>query len=363
MKSRIVIFAPYPKGTAPSQRFRFEQYIPLLEKDGYEVVYESFLTEKTWQILYLEGAYAKKALGVLGSFFRRWKAVFSLKKSDVIFIHREMAHVGPPIFEWILAKVLKRNYIYDFDDAIWLPNYSESNAKVHRLKAYWKVKYCIKWAHQISVGNNYLAEYASAFNTALSVIPTTIDLENHHNLTTDYKHLPVVIGWTGTQTTMRYLKEVVPILQELEKEYDFIFRVISNEKPQFNLSSLEFVKWNKITEIKDLATIQVGIMPLQEDQWSSGKCGFKALQYMALGIPSILSPVGVNTHIIKDEENGYLCGSPVAWKERLVDLLTQPELRKKIGQAGRKTIVEKYAVQANYSKYLKLLEKSDPTKK
>lgn len=355
MKSRIVIFAPYPKGTAPSQRFRFEQYLPLLEKNGYEIVYESFLTEKTWHLLYQEGAYLKKTFGVLGSFFRRWKSIFKLRKNDIIFIHREMAHIGPPIFEWMLAKVLKRKYIYDFDDAIWLPNYSESNAKVHRLKAYWKVKYCIKWAHHLSVGNDYLAEYARPFNSNITIVPTTIDLENHHNLTSDYEHNPVVIGWTGTQTTLRYLDDIVPVLAELEKEYDFVFRVISNEKPDFDLKSLEFVPWNKATEIKDLAAVQIGLMPLVEDQWSNGKCGFKALQYMALGIPSILSPVGVNTKIVKEGENGYLCASREEWKARLIELITNPKQRRAIGQAGRKTVEEHYSVKANYGKYLEVL--------
>ncbi|WP_107039763.1 glycosyltransferase family 4 protein [Brumimicrobium mesophilum] len=355
MKPRIVIFAPYPKGTAPSQRFRFEQYLPLLEKEGYEIVYESFLDAKTWKLLYLEGNFVKKGLGMLGSFFKRAISILKLKKADILFVHREMSHVGPPIFEWFVSKVLRKKYIYDFDDAIWLPNYSEVNAKVHWLKGYWKVNYCMKWADQLTVGNDYLAQYASSFNSNITVIPTTIDLENHHNLITDYNHSPIVIGWTGTQTTLRYLEDLVPILAELEKEHDFIFRVISNEKPQFNLKSLDFIPWNKATEIKDLATFQIGVMPLVEDQWSNGKCGFKALQYMALGIPTILSPVGVNTKIVKDGKNGYLCSSPEEWKTRLVELLTDVEKRKLIGQQGRKTIVEEYSVKANFGKYLEVL--------
>ncbi|PKR82084.1 group 1 glycosyl transferase [Brumimicrobium salinarum] len=355
MKPRIVIFAPYPKGTAPSQRFRFEQYLPLLEEAGYEIVYKSFLDQQTWSLLYQEGKYLNKAWGLSKSFFKRWRDVFQLRKNDILFVHREMSHVGPPIFEWFVSKVLRKKYIYDFDDAIWLPNYSEVNAKVHRLKAYWKVKYCMKWAHQLTVGNEYLANYAQTFNNNISIIPTTIDLENHHNLTTNYDKNPVVIGWTGTQTTLRYLDELIPVLSELEKEYDFVFRVISNEKPQFDLKSLEFIPWNKTTEIKDLAEIQIGVMPLVEDQWSKGKCGFKALQYMALGIPSILSPVGVNNKIVKDGLNGYLCSSTDEWKARLVALITNPELRKSIGQAGRKTVEEKYSVESNYGKYLEVL--------
>lgn len=352
---RIIIFAPYPKGTAPSQRFRFEQYLPLLEQEGYEIVYKSFLSEKTWDVLYKDGGVFQKIFGVLGSFLRRWIDIFKIKKTDLVFVHREMSHIGPPIFEWITAKVLRRKYIYDFDDAIWLPNYSESNARFHRLKAYWKVNYCMKWADKISAGNAYLANYAKKFNPNIFVVPTTIDMENHHNLSVDYEKKPIVIGWTGTHTTMHYLDEIVPVMQELENEFDFIFRVISNEKPEYNLKSLEYLPWKKETEIEDLASFQIGIMPLEDDKWAKGKCGFKALQYMSLGIPTLLSPVGVNTEIVSDKISGYFCSSKEDWKANLRLLLSDDSLRKEMGQAGREVISQRYSVQANIDKYKELL--------
>lgn len=294
MSKTIYFIVPYPKGEAPSQRFRFEQYLDLFEKEGFKCEVIPFIDLKTWRTIYKEGNAMSKAFGMLRSFARRWKLLFQLKKADYLFIHREMAQMGPPIFEWIVAKVLKRNYTYDFDDAIWLPNYSESNAKFHRLKAYWKVNYCMKWAYQITAGNDYLAKYARQYNPNVMVLPTTIDTVNHHNKNCEYTAQPLIIGWTGTHTTMHYLDFLVPIIKKLEHDYTFKFRVISNEKPQFELSSLEFVKWQKESEIEDLAQINIGVMPLKEDQWSKGKCGFKALQYMALGIPTILSPIGVN---------------------------------------------------------------------
>lgn len=355
MKRRLVILTPYPKGEGPSQRFRFEQYLSLLEKDGFTIVHHSFLSEKTWKILYSNGLIFQKVMGVFKSFLTRFKVVFSLKKTDVIFIHREASHLGPPIFEWIIAKVLRKKYIFDFDDAIWLPNSSAANAKFESLKMLWKTKYLIKWAHKVSAGNEYLAEYARQFNPNVFIIPTTIDLVNHHNLITDYEHKPVVIGWTGTLTTMQYIEGIIPVLKDLEKSFEFKFRVISNKEPDFELKSLEYVEWNKSTEIKDLAAIQIGIMPLKDDVWAKGKCGFKALQYMALGIPSVISPVGVNNQIIEDKENGYLVSDLVEWKECLSRLLEDESLRMKIGKAGRETIKNQYSVTANYPLYLELL--------
>lgn len=230
MKKKIYILAPYPKGQAPSQRFRFEQYLDILEKEGCEVKFYSFLSEKAWKTLYQPGNYLGKFDQVMISFMRRWGLIFKLKKADHVFVHREMAHIGPPIFEWISAKILGVKYIYDFDDAIWLPNYSEANARFQRLKAYWKVKYCMKWAHKVTAGNDYLADFARKYNNNVEVIPTTIDLQNHHNLETNQSLKPLVIGWTGTHTTMRYLSEITPVLQELEKDHEFEFHVISNEK-------------------------------------------------------------------------------------------------------------------------------------
>lgn len=354
MKSNIFFIVPYPHGKAPSQRFRFEQYFELLQVEGYEIEIHSFLSESTWQQLYVKGNVAGKVLGVLSGFWRRFLLLFRLRKADYIFIHREASHLGPPVFEWLIAKVLRKKYIYDFDDAIWLPNYSEANAGFQRLKAYWKICYCMKWAHQITAGNTYLADYARQFNPNVQIIPTTIDTENHHNIVTNHSTSKLTIGWTGTHTTMHYLDQLIPVLKELEMEYDFDFVVISNQAPEYDLQSLKFVPWNRETEIDDLSKLNIGVMPLEQDVWSEGKCGFKALQYMALEIPTVLSPVGVNTTIVTDGVNGFLADTPTQWKEKLEALLQDNVLRERIGKAGKLRIVSAYSVEANKENYLML---------
>lgn len=356
MTKKVFILAPYPKGEAPSQRFRFEQYIDGLSNENLSIEIHPFLNDKTWKKLYKQGAFIGKALGIFGSFWRRFLLLFRLVKADYIFIHREAAMIGPPIFEWIIAKVLRKKYIFDFDDAIWLPNYSESNAKFHRLKAYWKTKWIIKWADTVTGGNEYLKNYALRYNKNVQIIPTTIDLVNVHNQKTNYTQKAINIGWTGTHTTMHYLNELVPILRELEKEFLFTFTVISNQAPTFELKSLRFVKWNKATEIADLAQFSIGVMPLVENQWAEGKCGFKGLQYMALGIPAVMSPVGVNTTIVQNGVNGLLCTSAEEWRIQLSGLMQSSELRKRIGLEGHKTVVHRYSVEANFTHYKTLFQ-------
>lgn len=354
MAEKILIIAPYPHDSAPSQRFRFEQYIDLIQNEGYEITMKPFLSEKGWNTLYKEGSTLAKVLTLSGSFLRRWALIFQLSKYDHIFIHREASMIGPPVFEWIIAKLLQRKYIYDFDDAIWLPNYSESNARFQQLKMYKKVNKAMKWADRITAGNTYLEEYARQFNSNTQVIPTTIDTEHVHNLDGNPKTELPIIGWTGSHTTMQYLESLIPVLDELAQEIKFKFRVISNQAMNIEREYLEFVRWNKETEIEDLAALNIGVMPLVDNDWSRGKCGFKALQYMSLGIPAIVSPVGVNSTIIENAKNGYLCSSSEEWKDKLLDLIQHPEKRTELGQAGRKRVEEAYSVNANLNNYLNL---------
>jgi glycosyltransferase involved in cell wall biosynthesis len=356
MPKRIAFIAPYPIAQAPSQRFRFEQYFNFLEENNCTYAFFPFYDFKSWQLLYTNKSALRKAWVVLSSYFKRFSLIFKLRKFDVIFIHREATHIGPPIIEWIIAKILKKKYIYDFDDAIWLPNYSEGNSKFHRLKAYWKVKYCIKWAHRVSAGNAFLANYASQFNDKVIVLPTTIDTENYHNLKCQHDKTPIIIGWTGTHTTMQYLQTVVPVLQEIEEKYQIEIHIISNEKPVLDLKSLVYVKWKKETEIEDLVKFSIGIMPLEDNVWAEGKCGFKGLQYMALEIPTIMSAVGVNKTIVNTGVNGFLVSDSNEWKKALVSLIEDHKLRTKIGQAGYESVKEHYSVVANTSLFLSLFE-------
>lgn len=356
MKKSIIVFMPYPYGKSPSQRFRFEQYLDILSESNFEYTLKPFYSDKTWDILHWEGHTISKVLRVFYAFFIRFFQVFTSVKYDLVFIHREVAPIGPPFLEWLLVKLLRKKVIYDFDDAIWLPNYSEANTKFQKLKYYTKVNGIMKWASKISAGNQYLVDYASQFNLNTIINPTTIDTENYHNpvLFPVVENSKPVIGWTGTHTTAKYLEFLAPILEKLANDFDFDFCVISNEEPNFKLANLKFVKWKKETEIQDLLRFTVGVMPLTDDQWAKGKCGFKALQYMSLGVPAIASPVGVNNEIIDHGKNGFLCTTENQWYEALYYLLDNPEETKKMHENARKKIIDKYSVASNKQNFLDL---------
>jgi glycosyltransferase involved in cell wall biosynthesis len=147
----------------------------------------------------------------------------------------------------------------------------------------------------------------------------------------------------------------VPVLAKLEAEgMDFEFRVISNQPPALPLRSLVFLPWRKDTEIADLLSFHVGLMPLEDDPWAKGKCAFKALQYMALGIPALVSPVGMNTEVVQHGLNGFVCATPAEWETSLRQLLANASLRQYLGAAARATIEQRYSVRANAPNFLNL---------
>jgi len=258
--------------------------------------------------------------------------------------------------EWLIANLLQKKIVYDFDDAIWLTNTSEANKIAAGIKWHSKVSNICKWAYKNSCGNSYLATYARQFNPNTVVNPTTIDTVNLHNKVRD-QAAPgrLIIGWTGTHSTLKYLNQVVPVLAKLEAEgMDFEFRVISNQPPALSLRSLAFMPWRKETEIEDLLAFHVGLMPLEDDVWAKGKCAFKALQYMALGIPPLVSPVGMNNEVVQSGINGFVCNTPEEWERSLRSLLADASLRQKLGAAARITIEQRYSVKSNEANFLNL---------
>jgi glycosyltransferase involved in cell wall biosynthesis len=354
---KVLILFPYPLGESPSQRFRFEQYLPLLGKAGIEYTTQSFWDMETWKILYLPGRKFKKTIGFLKGIFRRFRILLTLAMFDFVFIHRECAPVGPPLFEWLISMIFRKKVIYDFDDAIWLPNTSEENKLVSILKWPTKVNFICRWSYKISCGNLYLCDYAYRYNRNVVLNPTTIDTENLHNPRLYQKKTSshLVIGWTGSHSTLKYLDKVEGILQEIEQMYNNVsFTVIANQPPEIELKRMNFVKWSQENEISALADFDIGIMPLTDDMWARGKCGFKALQYMAMEIPTIASPVGVNTTIIDDGADGRLAGSGKEWRKNLIELIESQELRSKLGKQGREKVIRNYSVRANADNFLSL---------
>lgn len=351
---RVLFLAPYPANEAPSQRYRFEHYLGKLKQQGIQYNYQPFLSQSAWKIFFKPGHYLNKILALLGGFLRRWILMTTIRKYDYVFIHREAAPVGPPVFEWIIARLYRKKIIYDFDDAIWIPSASSANKIALHFKWFSKVASICKMASTVTAGNQYLADFAGRYCKNVVIIPTVVETEKVHDQVQDHAVAVPAVGWTGTLTTLKYLELVLPVLQRLQERIDFTFIVIANSDPQLPLKNYRYITWKGPTEVTDLLNMHIGIMPLEDGELEKGKCGFKAIQYMSLGIPALVSPVGVNTAIVEDGVNGYICTTGQDWEDKIYLLLKDNNLRASLGKAARKKIVEKYSVKATEEKFLAL---------
>ena len=355
---RVLFLLPYPLGRAPSQRFRVEALLPLLDAAGIQYTLRPFMDEATWNVLYKGGSLPRKALGILKGYAKRAATVLAGAGGyDYVFIHREAAPLGPPVFEWWLRKVARRKIIFDFDDAIWIPNTSQENKLAAMLKAFWKVPLICKWSAKLSAGNDYLAAFGRRHcRGEVLRIPTVVDTAHRYNVLRQHAAGKATVGWTGSHSTLKYLDSIMPLLQALQEELDFTFLVIADKQPELPLKDWRFVPWSAATEIPDLLQIDVGVMPLSADSWSEGKCGFKLIQYMALGIPAVASPVGVNSIIIQPGQNGFLAADDAAWTAHLRMLINDAGLRGRLGAAGRAHIVAGYSIEAITPAFLSLFD-------
>lgn len=335
-----------PYDTTPGQRFRIEQWEPHLKQNGIVIDHFSFTDEDLRKVLYREGHYAAKVKGMAKAFFRRIGHIFKSSEYDVIYLYRTATMVGPPWLERILKR-RKTPFILDFDDAIFITHTSKANARFGWLKFAGKTAEICSLSDTVTVGNSFLADYAGKYNDNVYVVPTGIDTSKYRlPPPKDKKDEPIIIGWTGSSTSQYQLEDFEPVLAELHKKRgdDIEIRVISDREPAFETVPYVWRAWSSEKEVEETAKIDIGIMPIRDDDWSRGKCAAKALQYMSLGIPAVCSDVGANRDVINHGENGFLAKTPEEWLNFLEKLIDDSRLRAELGAAGRETIVESYSM-------------------
>jgi glycosyltransferase involved in cell wall biosynthesis len=338
---RVLALVPSPFDTSPGQRYRLEQWGPILQERGVEITYEPFESKQLHSLLYETGRLPQKLDLVARGFVRRLATIRKAREFDMVYVFREAALLGPAFFERLICQT-GVPMVFDFDDAIFVSYRSPSNGYLSYLKFAGKTKSICRMAAHVMVGNPYLAEYARQVNDNVTVIPTTIDTSKYQPLPRRQSDVPV-IGWTGSHSTVQHLDTLRGALQKLAKLQSFRLRVIGAPHYKIEGVDVEAMHWKSSTEVEDLSYVDIGVMPLPNDAWSKGKCGAKALQFMGLGIPTICSPVGVNTDIIQDNQNGLLADTEDEWVEKMSQLLKSREMRERLGNAGRATVEEKYS--------------------
>ena len=262
------------------------------------------------------------------------RLMFYLLKTDVVFIQKRVF----PEYFFRLIKLFNNNIIFDFDDALFVfPDVEPTLIKI------------LKGCKHIVAGNEYLKNYALNYNKNVTVVPTPIDCQRHRPITDRQKAQDsVIIGWIGMSNNLLYLEKLKEVFDRInERKNGAVKLEVICDKP-FLSTRLETInqKWELDSELEVLRTIDIGIMPLTDDAWARGKCAYKALLFMSLGIPVVASPVGMNTEVIQDGINGFLAQTDDEWLKKLFLLSDDEKLRCSMGMAGRKTIEESYSYEA-----------------
>jgi glycosyltransferase involved in cell wall biosynthesis len=339
----VLVLAPYPLDRAPSQRFRWEQYVEPLRARGIFLEPSSFLDDHGLDVAHKAGKWPEKAAATLAGGWRRLRDVCVARRYDLVLVHREALPVGLASVERLVT-MLGVPYAFDFDDAIYLGAASAANQRLAWLRGAHKTATVARRASLVLAGNEHLAHWARALGARAVVVPTTIDTEAYRPDGAKADG-PLCVGWSGSATTIEHLRLLEPTLRELQRERGIQIRVIGDPTYSLDGAAVDVLPWRAESEVADLRPIDIGVMPLPDDEWARGKCGLKALQYMALGIPTVVSPVGVNGHIARDGA-ALLASTPGEWAATLRRLLDEPRLRAEVGAAGRARVQQEYSVSA-----------------
>jgi glycosyltransferase involved in cell wall biosynthesis len=352
---RLLCIAPYPIEGA-SARLRVLQYFPHLRMAGIEPTYRPFMDSAFFRSFYTPGRAPRKAIKLLGSALKRLGDVARSTNHDAVFIHREAMLFGPPIVEWLIARAVKKPVIFDFDDAIHLPSAGSSFGSFAQILKYpQKTPRTIGWSRAVIAGNAHLAEYASTHNQNVFNIPTVVDAQELQPRTQKQSG-PIVLGWIGTPSTSMYLESLAPVLREVSKRHDVIVKAIgAGREMRMDGVNINNCDWNLQREISDLHSFDIGLYPIVEDAWSLGKSGFKAVQYMAAGIPAICSPVGATTEIVENGVHGFLPQNDEQWSSRLSQLIEDEDLRHQQGRAGRERVENWYCLEKQAPRLIEVL--------
>lgn len=247
----VLAVVPSVYDTSPGQRFRIEQWEPMLRENGVEITYAPFETDELRAILYSGGKIFEKIGGVTRSLKRRIDELSQLSKFDLVYVFREAALLGPPWFE---RKIGRSGVpmVFDFDDAIFFSYKSPSNGYLSYLKFPGKTAEICRLSTHVMAGNEFLADYARSSNNNVTIIPTTIDTDKYEFVERTDNPEIVTIGWSGSFSTVQHLDTIRDVLQELAKTEQFRLSVIGT--PTYKLAGVdaEAIQWRSITEIEDL---------------------------------------------------------------------------------------------------------------
>jgi glycosyltransferase involved in cell wall biosynthesis len=352
---KVLGLASYPVEAAAT-RYRLQQFVEPLASRGIHLTIRPFMNSALFAQFYRREALAGTAAGLAKSALMRFADLLAANKADVIMVQREAMLFGPPLIEWLLTSALKRPMVLDLDDATYVSYTSPTYGRFTKaLKWFSKTDDLIRWASVVTCGNRAIAEYVSGKGSRARIIPTVVDAEVFRpaaqRATGD-----LVLGWVGTHSTFPYLESIFPALQQLAQAHRFRLRIVGSGKSEVTIPGVEVenLPWKLEREVEDFQSIDIGLYPidarLYSGEWAAGKSGFKALQYMAVGVPYVATPVGAVAEIGEPGTTHLCATNNDEWQRALAELIEDSARRQRLGAAGRQHVIENYGLAAQADK-------------
>lgn len=356
-----VLFLLRHTQVAAGSRYRVHQFIPYFESQGVTCEVRELVSPELYRILYKPGHRLEKALRFSRDAIARFRDVKAARDYDVIFIYRECFPFGPAFIERFLQRT-GTPIVYDFDDAIYLPS---GNMARDFLRNPAKTNVIVQLANEVVVSNEQLRNLCLAYNRNVTMVRTSVDTEarfpvrEYLDVLPPANGRPVRLGWIGSHSTALYLRELGPVLQRVATRYPIELLVVGAGK-DISIPGVKVINkaWSLEGEVEDFRSLDIGLYPLANGIWELGKAGFKAVQYMAVGVPGVVSPVGSAVDIINEGDNGFFASSEDEWVEKITRLIEEPELRRRVGAAGRRTAERDFSVTSNGPRLLEVLSRA-----
>ncbi len=359
---KVLGLCSYPVESAAT-RYRLVQYIEPLAEKGINLTVNPFLKSAEFASFYRSGKTLRKAVGMLNPLTNRLRESFSAGKFDVLLVQREAMMFGPPFFEWLMKTVSKCPIVLDLDDATYVPYISPTYGRLGGfLKFFSKTDSLIEWSETVICGNRFIAEYVEKKTVKAAIVPTVVDTEKFCPVEKD-PNKPPVLGWIGTHSSFPLLEMLFPVLRALAKKYDFVLKIVGSGRDKIEISGVKIENsvWQLEREIEDFQSIDIGLYPITvignaNEDWLAGKSGFKAIQYMSIGIPFVVSPIGVCAEIGIENETHFAAATEEQWYDSLRILIESFEKRIEMGNKGRSYALRHFTVSQQTDKIAKVLQ-------
>jgi glycosyltransferase involved in cell wall biosynthesis len=343
---------------AAATRFRLAQFVEPLKRRGIDIEISPFLNSEQFNSLYVGGGLVSKMLGLGTSVFDRLRRIGGVGKYDVLLVQREATIFGPAVFEWLYAKLGRLPLVLDLDDATYVHYISPTYGRLGSfLKFFGKTDNLIRRAELVTCGNRFIAEYVESKGTRGVVVPTVVDLEEFRPREERAEARTRTVGWIGTHSTYPFLESLFPVLQKLAERHKFKLKIVGAGSAAAKMAGVEIenLEWKLEREVEDFRSLDIGLYPIvpkgaANEEWIKGKSGFKAIQYMAVGVPFVMSPVGICAEIGVPGQTHFNAVSEDDWYNALDALLRSPDLRQQMGIAAREHARAHYGIEEQADK-------------